>query len=68
MCMYFIKLFHQRKQGIQTELLGKGKTGFIKVIELTLKIVNVEEDFLILTFGDEYLAYRKKVCRYIGKK
>lgn len=172
---YFIKLFHQHKQGIQTDLLGEGKTGFIKVIEITLKIVtyivpavevisifansyidwmwlrvtgvilgigifvisvitmrdswragvpkgektelvtsgiyaysrnpaflgfdliyigellmffnwyllvitllavimlhlqivNVEEDFLILTFGDEYLAYRKKVCRYIGRR
>ncbi len=176
--VYFIKLFHQHKQGIQTDLLGKGKIGFIKVIEIILKIVtyivpavevisifantyidlmwmrvtgvilgilgigifvvsvitmrdswragvpkdektelvtsgvyaysrnpaflgfdliyigelliffnwyllvitllavimlhlqivNVEEDFLIQTFGDEYLAYRKKVCRYIGKK
>ncbi|MCM1194245.1 MAG: isoprenylcysteine carboxylmethyltransferase family protein [Butyrivibrio sp.] len=176
--VYFIKLFHQRKQGIQTDLLGKGKTGFIKFIEITLKIVtyivpavevisifvnthfdltwlritgavlgglgvgvfvisvitmrdswragvpkdektelvtsgiyaysrnpaflgfdliyigellmffnwyllvitslavimlhlqivNVEEDFLITAFGDEYLAYRKKVCRYIGRK
>jgi len=175
---YFIKLFHQRKQGIQTDLLGKGKIGFIKAIEITLKIVtyivpfvevisifvntyidltwlrvtgvilellgtgvfvisvitmrdswragvpkdektklvtsgiyaysrnpaflgfdliyigellmffnwcllvmtllavimlhlqivNVEEDFLITAFGDEYLTYRKKVCRYIGKK
>lgn len=36
---YFIKLFHQRKQGIQTNLLGKGKTGFVKFIEITLKIV-----------------------------
>ncbi|MCM1049858.1 MAG: isoprenylcysteine carboxylmethyltransferase family protein [Clostridiales bacterium] len=175
---YFIKLFHQRKQGIQTDLLGKGKTGFVKVIEVTLKIVtymvpaiealsiwnntyldltwlraagvslgvlgtavfvisvltmreswragvpqnektklvtsgiyaysrnpaflgfdlvyigellmffnwyllvvtllavvmlhlqivNVEEDYLITAFGDEYLTYRKKVCRYIGRK
>lgn len=175
---YFIKLFHQRKQGIQTNLLGKGKTGFVKFIEITLKIVtylvlvvevisifentyldfmwmrvagivlgvlgvgvfivsvitmrdswragvpkdektelvtsgiyaysrnpaflgfdliyigelllffncyllvitllavimlhlqivNVEEDFLISTFGDAYLEYRKKVCRYIGRK
>lgn len=175
---YFIKLFHQRKQGIQTNLLGKGKTGFVKFIEITLKIVtylvpvvevisifeniyldfmwmrvagivlgvlgvgvfivsvitmrdswragvpkdektelvtsgiyaysrnpaflgfdliyigelllffnrylfvitllavimlhfqivNVEEDFLIATFGDAYLEYRKKVCRYIGRK
>lgn len=175
---YFIKLFHQREQGIQTDLLGKGKTGFVKVIEITLKIVtylvpavevvsifadthadftwlrgvgailgvfgsgvflisvitmrdswragvpkdektelvtsgiyaysrnpaflgfdliylgellmffnwcllgitllaililhlqivNVEEDYLITAFGDEYLAYKKKVCRYIGRK
>lgn len=175
---YFIKLFHQRKQGIQTNLLGKGKTGFVKFIEITLKIVtylvpvvevisifentyldliwmrvagivlgvlgvgvfivsvitmrdswragvpkdektelitsgiyaysrnpaflgfdliyigelllffnryllvitllavimlhfqivNVEEDFLIATFGDAYLEYKKKVCRYIGRK
>ena len=36
---YFIKLFHQRRQGIQTNLLGKGKTGFVKFIEITLKIV-----------------------------
>lgn len=175
---YFIKLFYQHKQGIQTDMLGKGKIGIIKVIEISLKIVtyivpavevisifvntyidlmwvrvtgvilgilgigmfvvsvitmrdswragvpkgektelvtsgiyaysrnpaflgfdliyigellmffnwyllvitllavimlhlqivNVEEDFLILTFGDEYLAYSKKVCRYFGKK
>lgn len=175
---YFIKLFHQRRQGIQTDLLGKGKTGSVKFIEITLKIVtylilavevisifvntylditwlrvtgivfgvlgigvfvvsvitmrdnwragvpkdektelitfgiyaysrnpaflgfdlvyigelllffnrylliitlltvvmlhlqivNVEEDFLLTAFGDEYLAYKKKVCRYMGKK
>ncbi len=176
--VYFAKLFHQRKQGIQTDLLGKGKEGFTKFIEVTLKIatyavvvveavsifmnryldftglravgailgilgvgifivsvltmrdswragvskeektelvttgiyaysrnpaflgfdliylgillmffnwglfavtllavvmlhlqiVNVEEDFLLASFGDDYLAYRKKVCRYIGRK
>ena len=33
-----------------------------------LQIVNVEEDFLIEAFGDEYIKYRKKVCRYIGRK
>lgn len=33
-----------------------------------LQIVNVEEDFLLATFGDEYLKYKKKVCRYIGRK
>ncbi len=40
----------------------------LAVAMLHLQIVNVEEDFLITTFGDDYLAYRKKVCRYIGRK
>lgn len=176
--IYFIKLFNQRKKGIQTNLLGKGKEGFVKFVEIALKditylvpfievisiftntylnfiwlrvtgailgalgviifavsvltmrdswragvpkdkntelvtsgiyafsrnpaflgfdliyigilamfyntslliitllavvllhlqIVNVEEDFLLTTFGDDYLAYKKKVCRYIGRK
>lgn len=38
------------------------------VIMFHLQIVNVEEDFLIVTFGEEYLQYRKKVCRYLGRK
>ena len=33
-----------------------------------LQIVNVEEDFLVKTFGQEYLIYKKKVCRYLGRK
>jgi len=33
-----------------------------------LQIVNVEEDFLIKTFGEDYLAYRKKINRYLGRK
>ena len=32
-----------------------------------LQIVNVEEEFLLEAFGDEYLRYKKKVCRYIGR-
>lgn len=35
---------------------------------LHLQIVNGEEDFLLAAFGDEYLAYRKKVNRYLGRK
>lgn len=38
------------------------------IVLLHLQIVNVEEDFLQTTFGDDYLAYKKKVCRYIGRK
>lgn len=33
-----------------------------------LQIVNVEEAFLLTAFGDAYLKYKKKVCRYIGRK
>lgn len=35
---YFAKMLSQRKQGISTDQLGKGKTGFVKLIEVTLKI------------------------------
>jgi len=37
---YFIKMFHQKKQGIQTNHLGKGKTGFIRFIEIALQITS----------------------------
>ena len=33
-----------------------------------LQIVNVEEDFLIETFGQEYLEYKKNVFRYLGRR
>lgn len=32
-----------------------------------LQIVNVEEEFLMKAFGDEYIEYRKKVHRYSGR-
>ena len=38
------------------------------IIMYHLQIVNVEEDFLLAAFGNEYLQYKKKVCRYIGRK
>ncbi len=38
------------------------------ILMLHLQIVNVEEEFLLEAFGDEYLCYRKTVCRYLGRK
>lgn len=38
------------------------------IVMFHLQIVNVEEEFLIVTFGDEYIKYKNKVCRYIGRK
>ena len=35
---YFSKMISQKKQGIRTDQLGKGKEGFLKCIEVTLKI------------------------------
>lgn len=37
------------------------------IIMYHLQIVNVEEDFLLATFGNEYLQYKKKVRRYFGR-
>lgn len=42
-------------------------TGFALVF-FHLQIVNVEEDFLLEAFGQEYIEYKKKVCRYLGRK
>ncbi len=38
------------------------------IIMFHLQIVNVEEDFLIAAFGKEYLDYKRKVNRYLGRK
>ena len=38
------------------------------MLMLHLQIVNVEEDFLMSAFGEKYLEYRRKVCRYIGRR
>lgn len=40
----------------------------ITVFLFHLQIVNVEEDHLICTFGNEYTEYMKSVRRYFGRK
>lgn len=40
----------------------------IALLLFHLQIVNVEEDFLTEAFGNEYLQYKSKVCRYLGRK
>ena len=37
-------------------------------VMLHLQIVYVEEAFLTEAFGQDYLEYKKKVCRYLGRK
>lgn len=38
------------------------------IVMFHLQIVNVEEDFLVEAFGEDYLDYRRKVNRYLGRK
>lgn len=35
---YFAKMFSQKKKGINTDQLGKGKKGFVKCVEIALKV------------------------------
>lgn len=38
---YFTKMLHQKKQGIQTDQIGKGKAGLVKLVEVAMKIAAV---------------------------
>ena len=38
---YFGKMFLQKRKGIQTDQIGKGKTGYVKLIELTMKVTTI---------------------------
>ena len=38
------------------------------IVMYHLQIVKVEEAFLQVAFGEEYLKYKKAVCRYLGRK
>lgn len=38
---YVAKLLCQRRQGIQTDQLGRGKTGFVRLVEITVKATAV---------------------------
>ena len=40
----------------------------LAVVMLHLQVVEVEERFLAEAFGAEYLEYRERVCRYIGRR
>lgn len=64
---YFVKMISQRKQGISTDQLGKGKTGFVKFIEVTLKISTyilpiIQLMSIFLYVGTAYIALRIIGC------
>lgn len=46
-----------------------GFFGYVLADKIGLwKPIKVEEEFLIEAFGNEYLQYKSKVCRYLGRK
>ncbi len=58
---YFAKMISQKKQGINTDQLGKGKEGFTKFIEVTLKVATyllpvMEAVSIIFCDGTIYMA------------
>ena len=58
---YFAKLISQKKQGIKTDQLGKGKEGFVKFIEVTLKIITyllpvIQIISIVFYSGTAYIA------------
>ncbi|MDE7286614.1 MAG: isoprenylcysteine carboxylmethyltransferase family protein [Lachnospiraceae bacterium] len=38
---YFLKMMLQKKKGIQTDQMGKGKIGFVRTIELLMKVASI---------------------------
>lgn len=38
---YFAKMLVQRRKGIRTDHIGAGKTGFVKFVELTMKLATI---------------------------
>ena len=56
---YFLKMISQRKKGINTDQLGKGKVGFVKFIEIVLKIITCVLPFIQLI---SIVSYKENVC------
>lgn len=61
---YFLKMFQQQKKGIQTDQIGKGKTGVARQIEIIMKIatftvpmVEVISIFLNTSFFPEWVRF-----------
>ncbi|MGL6347807.1 hypothetical protein [Agathobacter rectalis] len=67
---YFAKLISQKKQGIKTDQLGKGKEGFVKFIEVALKIITyllpVIQIISIVFYSGANYAQTECQFRYCG--
>ena len=63
---YFGKMFMQKKKGIQTDQIGKGKTGFVKMIELTMKVATLLVPLVEIISIAVNVSNLSIIARYLG--
>lgn len=63
---YFYKQYSQKKRGITTNQMGKGKQGFVKIIEITLSITTAVIPFIELASIIQYKGTIPTALRIIG--
>ena len=63
---YFGKMFMQKKKGIQTDQIGKGKTGFVKMIELTMKVATLLVPVMEVISISLNISNLPLIVRYVG--
>lgn len=63
---YFGKMISQKKKGIQTDQIGKGKKGFVKFIEITMKIATISVPVAEVVSIIVNTSELPTITRYIG--
>ena len=63
---YFGKMFMQKKKGIQTDQIGKGKFGFVKMIELTMKVATLLVPVMEVISISLNISNLPLIVRYVG--
>ena len=58
---YFLKMFHQKRQGIQTDQIGKDKIGFVKFVEITMKIDEANRPAAAKVYNDYRDPFLKQI-------
>lgn len=63
---YFGKMVMQKKKGIQTDQIGKGKVGFVRRVELTMKIATLLVPFVEIISIAMNVSKLPMAARYLG--
>ena len=61
---YFSKMLAQRRKGIQTDQMGKGKTGEARTIELTMKVTTLLVPLVEMCIRDRSSTTRASLYFY----